>query len=460
MTSLRQRVVEKLADQGLQNALAKALGTVNAKREVALAELVDAPGVKSAAGAMKRDAVGRLWELLEAFEQVLTTAGTTVLWARDEADVRRYVAEIASAHKVHRTVLSKTMVGEELGLEQALKDAGSSVVQTDVGERVVQLAQQRPSHITAPCLHLRAEDVGRILSTKANLPYSDDPEQLSRSIARSLRPHFLAAQMGVSGANVLVAKTGNIVCVENEGNVRMSITVPPVHVVVTGVEKVVPTLDDARLVLALLPRMATGQRATCYTSILEPTPLPGQHRYVILVDNGRSALFGAGPFRDLLRCIRCGACMNVCPVYQRVGGHAYNGTYPGPIGIAMAGGNGTSDTVDGLQLCTLCGACSEVCPVEIPLDRLILLGRAQARPHRSARDVRQERRALSWYRRAMSGRARYRLSDWAHRLGVAWFPGTVARVEGNLGWREERRAPKPAGRLFRSWWHSRRKRGD
>jgi len=460
MSELRETVREKLADVGLQEALTRALASSNEKREELLEELKEVEALKDSAAEIRRHAVGWMWQLLETLEARLQEAGTTVLWARDKTDVRRYVAEIASAHRVSRTVLSKTMVGEELGLERAVKDAGSSVVQSDVGERVVQLAHQQPSHIILPCIHLRAGDVGKILHEKGRMPYSEDPTELSRGLGKSLRPHFLGAHMGVSGANFMVADCGTIVCVENEGNIRMGYSVPPVHVVVTGVEKVVPTRDDARLLLSLLPRMATGQRATCYTSFLGPAPLPGQSRYVILVDGGRSELFGAGPCRELLHCIRCGACLNVCPVYRRVGGHAYNWVYPGPIGIAMAATIAPDEAVEGLSLCTLCGACSEVCPVRIPLDRLILLGRATSRGRRNVAGRRQERRGLRWFRRAMSGRARYRLSDWGHRLGLAWFSGKVAAIQDKLGWQGDRAAPTPAKRLFRIWWAGRKKRGD
>lgn len=460
MSGMREIVRDKLADAGLQEALGRALDSSNTKSEAALAELDHVPGLKDAAAEIRRHAVGRMWHLLEIFETRLREAGTTVLWARDATDVRRYIAEICSVHKVSKTVLSKTMVGEELALEQSIKDAGSSVIQSDVGERVIQLAQQSPSHIILPCVHLRSADVGKILHEHGRMPYSEDPTELSRGLGKSLRQHFLGAHMGVSGANFLVAETGTIVCVENEGNIRMGYSLPPVHVVVTGVEKVLPTRADARLLLSLLPRMATGQRATCYTSFLGPAPLPGQSRYVILVDGGRSKLFGAGPCRELLHCIRCGACLNVCPVYRRVGGHAYGWTYPGPIGIAMASTLAPDEAIESLSLCTLCGACSEVCPVRIPLDRLILSGRAAARSRRKGAEVRQERRALRWFRRAMSGRVRYRMSDWGHRLGLAWFGGQVAALQERLGWRGERTAPEPAKQLFRGWWAQRHKKGD
>ncbi len=457
MSTLRERIAARLADTSLQEALAKALATVRTRSQGALAELADVDGTREGAGQLRHASVARMGRLLETLEQRLVDGGTTVLWARDAADVRRYVAEISSRYGTRRAILSKTMVGEELELEKCIHDAGMAVVQTDLGERVVQLAGQKPSHITAPCLHMPAAEVGKVLHEKGRLPYSDDPEQLSRSLARALRPQFEQAHIGFGGANLLVAETGTIVCLENEGNVRMGYTLPPVHVVVTGIEKVVESMADARRLLALLPRHATGQRATCYVSMLAPTPFPGQDRYVILVDNGRTELFNGGPFRDLLRCIRCGACMNICPVYERIGGHAYEWTYPGPIGIAMAplvGPDGPA--TDGPQLCTLCGACTEICPVRIPLDRLILLGRAKARERRAAMELGLERSALRWFRRAMGDRASYRLADWGHRLGLSWFPGRVTRLERRLGLHDERAAPRPAKMLFRTWWKRRR----
>ncbi len=451
MADLRDIVREKLADNALQAALARALGIVRGKRTAAVSELASFEDAKAVAAAVRSNAVQRLKDYLPQLEARLADEGTHVLWARDAAEACRMIVDIARQRSVRRCVMSKSMVAEEIGLEAALKNAGTVVVQSDLGERVVQLAHQKPSHITAPCLHLSAAEVGRILHEKSGIELSSDPEKLSRAVARTLRPVFLDAQMAVSGVNFAVAETGNLVLVENEGNGRMGYTMAPVHVAVTGIEKVVGTLADAAALLAVLPRSATGQRATCYVSILPPRPFPGQERFLVLVDNGRSAAFGAGPMRDVLRCIRCGACMNACPVYERVGGHVYGWTYPGPIGIVLAPFLGPQEVrAEISDLCSLCGACTEVCPVGIPLDRLIVLARGLSHSCRPAAVVKRERSALEWFGRAMGGRVSYRLSHLGHKLARAWFPKKLARTEAELGWSGVRTAPGPAAVLFRS----------
>ncbi|MBM4353537.1 MAG: lactate utilization protein [Deltaproteobacteria bacterium] len=457
MTDLRDTVREKLADRALQEALARSLGIVRDKREGALAELASFGDAVDAASRVRYQAVQRLRELLPQLESRLVGEGTHVLWARDAAEACRKVVDIARQRSVLRCVMSKSMVAEEIGLDAALKAAGTAVIQSDLGERVVQLAHQRPSHITAPCLHLSAAEVGRILHERSGIELSTDPEKLSRSVAKALRPVFFDAQMAVSGINMAVAETGHLVLVENEGNCRMGYTLAPVHVAVMGLEKVVASLQDAGTLLSVLARSAMGQRATCYVSLLPPRPFPGQERYLVIVDNGRTDAFGAGPMRDCLRCIRCGACLNACPVYERVGGHAYGWTYPGPIGIVLAPFLGPSEVRGEISnLCSLCGACTEACPVGIPLDRLIVLARGLSHPYRPADAVRKERRFLKWFGAAMGGRLRYRLSHLGHRLAGAWFPERTRQLEASLGWSGTRAAPRPAAELFRKRFRKRR----
>jgi L-lactate dehydrogenase complex protein LldF len=457
MEGMRDTVREKLADPALQAALARALGIVRGKRDAALAELASFEDAVAAASAVRRQAVQRLKDYLPALESKLVGEGTHVLWAADAAEACRKVVDIARRHSVRRCVMSKSMVAEEVGLEAALKAAGTLVIQSDLGERVVQLARQRPSHITAPCIHLSAAEVGRILHDKSGVELSADPEKLSRSVARALRPVFFDAAMAVSGANFAVAESGHLVLVENEGNGRMGYTLAPVHVVVMGLEKVVGTLKDAGTLLSVLGRSATGQRTTCYVSFLPPQPFPGQERFVVIVDNGRTDAFEAGPMRDVLRCIRCGACMNACPVYERVGGHTYGWTYPGPIGIVLAPFLGPEEVRGEIaDLCSLCGACTEVCPVGIPLDRLIVTARGMSHRHRAPKVVQKERSALRWFARAMGGRAGYRLSHFGHRLAGRWMPERLRRMEIALGWGGTRTAPRPAADLFRTRFRKRR----
>ena len=441
----------RLADERLQAALKKALGTVRAKSAESLAELEDPDAARETAGRIRQGNIQHLGSNLEQLEARLTAAGTEVLWAETAGDVRNHVISIARENLILRAILSKSMVAEEVDLEHGLRAAGVNVVQTDLGERIVQLAGERPSHITAPCLHMSAGQIGRVLQVKTGMAYSDDPEDLCRYLASSLRPVFGRGQLGISGANLAVSRSGQLVMVENEGNVRMGYTLPSVHVVVVGIERTVGTIEEAGMLLSLLPRMATGQRFTSYVTVLSPVPLPGQKRTVILVDNGRSRVFRAGPFRDLLRCIRCGACMNICPVYERVGGHAYQWTYPGPIGIALAPFMGPAESAPALpHLCTLCGACTEVCPVRIPLDRLIVLARdlvgQEASRDAASRQMSSALKIFSWFFR---GRVRYRLSHWGHKRLTGMFPGRAARLNESMGWEGPRCPPLPSRRLFR-----------
>lgn len=457
-SEFRQMVVGKLEDETLQRALSKALNTVRIKSPLALRELRDVEGHRDEASRRRGLDANDPATLLLQLEANLRREGTEVLWAKTDGDARALVAGIARKHGVTRAILSKSMVAEEVELEQGLKGAGVVAIQTDLGERIVQLAGEKPSHITAPCLHKTAGQIGRLLTEKMGMEATDSPHAISRFLAQRMRPVFLKAQMGVSGANLAVAGTGHLVMVENEGNVRMGWTLPPVHVVLVGIDKVMNDFSEMEHIVNLLPRMATGQRITCYVSVLAPAPLPGQKRYVVLVDNGRSTLFREGPFRELLKCIRCGACMNVCPVYEKVGGHAYGWTYPGPVGIAMMplmGPPGMASMAS--SLCTLCGACSDVCPVRIPLDKLIVLGRARANRLKAKKDYRRERRLFGSVRWAFGGSGRFRFTHWGHRLGARTWPSLVRRVEGRMGWDGERLAPQPAKELFRKKFRRRAK---
>lgn len=446
-------VSAKLADEQLQRALAKALGVVRHKSGVALSELTDASADMEYLGRLRRNHIGRLGELLQQFEKHLQGEGTHVLWAQDGGEACRIIVELARSRGIRSAVLSKSMVAEEVGLESALERAGIVATQTDLGERVVQVAGQRPSHVTAPCIHMTAQQIGELLATRLGMPATADPEAISRFLAHHLRPAFLEAGMGVSGANLAVASTGQLVMVENEGNVRMGYTLPALHVVIMGLEKVVGTPEEALDILSVLPRVATGQRASSYVSWLSPKPLPGQERFVVLVDNGRSAMAQAEVHRLVLGCVRCGRCMNVCPVYERVGGHAYGWTYPGPIGLALAPFLSPDDVAaDVMNLCTLCGACSDACPVRIPLDVAIVLGRALVRKRMDPAELEIQQRWARRFASAWGSPTKYRWSHTAHHMAIRWAPKKVARMAQSVGWGDQRPAPKPARQLFRDWW--------
>ena len=267
-------------------------------------------------------------------------AARTVLWAKDGAEACRLIVDIAKQHDVKKATKSKSMLSEEAGLNQALEAAGIQPVETDLGEYILQINDNEPpSHIIAPVIHKSKEEIADLFARVHNKPRLTDIPEMTREAREVLRSHFLSADMGISGGNFLVAETGSVALVTNEGNGRMVTTVPKVHVVITGIEKVIPTLEDLSLLLRLLIRSATGQPISNYVSLLTGTKGKGdhdgpEHMYFVLVDNGRSNLL-ASEFNDMLRCIRCGACMNHCPVYQTIGGHAYGWVYPGPMGSVL-----------------------------------------------------------------------------------------------------------------------------
>ncbi len=327
----------------------------------------------------KERAVTGLPELLARFEENCRAVGGHVHYAADAAEACRLVVEIALARGAGRVVKGKSMATEEIGLNEALEGAGLTVFETDLGEYIVQLAGEKPSHILSPALHKSRYDVADLFEEK--LGRSCDGEniaELCRIARETLRQEFLAADMGVTGANMLIAETGTVVLLENEGNIRMSTTCPGLHVAVAGLEKIVADLEDMAAVLDLLPRSATSQRMPGYLNLYTGPRKPGEpdgpdELHVIILDNGRSRLLADPVLRQSLRCVRCSACLNVCPVYMSVGGHAYGGTYPGPIGSILTPGlSGGAEGADLPHACTQCGACAAVCPVGIDHPRVLL----------------------------------------------------------------------------------------
>jgi L-lactate dehydrogenase complex protein LldF len=315
---------------------------------------------------------------LTLLERRVTDAGGHVHWARDGEDANRIVLEIAGSHGVRRAVKVKSMATEEIGLNHALIAAGIETVETDLGEFIIQLAGEAPSHIIAPAVHLTKDDIADLFRQKLGVDAPAEPVQLAAIARARLREAFLAADMGISGANFMVAETGTLVIVSNEGNGRMCTTLPPLHVAVVGIDKVIPDLESLDVLLKLLPRSATGQKMTCYTSFITgPTWNPGEgglrELHLVLLDNGRTRVLRNVAARETLLCIRCGVCLNVCPVYNHAGGHAYGCTYSGPIGSIL------SPQLLGVKVAgnlpfasSLCGACAEYCPVKIPIPEILI----------------------------------------------------------------------------------------
>lgn len=457
----KARAREKLRDERLQQALARLQTNFVDARARAIAELPDFERFREAAAQIRERVLAHLDVYLEEFEKNATARGAEVHWAATHQEAARIVCEIARRHGVRKAVKSKSMVSEECDLNEALQAAGVEVVETDLGEYILQLAHEPPSHIVAPVVHKNKDEIAALFEREHRRPRQSEIEALCREAREVLRPHFLAADMGISGANFFCAETGSTLIVTNEGNGRMVTTLPRIHVAITGIEKVVPTLEDLATLLRLLPRSATGQSITNYvtlsTGVKGEGDLDGpEHFHIVLVDAGRTALLGTA-LQPMLRCIRCGACMNHCPVYQSVGGHAYGWVYPGPMGSVLTPAYvGLEKALDLPHAATLCNQCGVVCPVKIPLPELM----RKLREKQMARGLRPwpERAALrAWAWLAQRPRA----YAWVLRLGarllkrMAGEKGWLHRLPFGRGWTEGRDFPAPAGKTFRELYRSR-----
>lgn len=330
--------------------------------------------LRQAAHGLRLHAITHLDHYLPLLEENVTKVGGVVHWANDAADARRIVQEIATARGVERIVKVKSMATEEIELNHALQDVGLRVVESDLGEFIVQLAGEKPSHIIAPALHMTKEDIAILFHDKLGVKAPPDPQVLTGIARTRLRKEFLSADMGISGGNFLIAETGTLVILTNEGNGRMSTTLPPVHTAVVGIDKVIPDWQSLSVLLKLLARSATGQKMTCYVGFITGVAEQGPREFhLVLLDNGRTRILQDERARETLLCIRCGACLNICPVYNQVGGHAYGATYPGPIGAILSPQLlGTKIAGDLPFASSLCGACAEICPVKIPIPEILL----------------------------------------------------------------------------------------
>ena len=461
----KARVADKLNDPVLQGNLRLSKGKFVDKRAESIRELPEFEATREAAEAIRNRALRDLDLWLEEFERKATARGGSVLWARDGDEVCRLVIDIARRHGVRKITKSKSMLSEEAGLNQALEAAGIQPVETDLGEYILQINDNEPpSHIIAPVVHKSKEEVADLFARVHRKPRKTDINEMTREAREILRPHFLSAEMGLSGGNFLIAETGSVAVVTNEGNGRMVTSLPKVHVVITGVEKVIPTLEDLCTLMRLLPRSATGQSITNYISVLtgrkRPEELDGvEHMYFILVDNGRVGLLGS-EFQDMLRCIRCGACMNHCPVYQTIGGHAYGWVYPGPMGSVLTPlYTGLDQALDLPHAATLCNQCGVVCPVKIPLPDLL----------RKLREKQVEEGMRPWFERvALRMWAWVATQPWLYALGtkfavryLRWLAGGSDRIRvlaAAPNWTEGRDFPAPEGRTFRELYSERQRR--
>jgi L-lactate dehydrogenase complex protein LldF len=394
-------------------------------------------------------------DVLARFADNVLAAGGHVHWAVDAADANAYITGLARERGVHSVVKGKSMATEETALNDALEAEGIDVVETDLGEWIIQLAHQTPSHIIAPAVHLDRHQVRDILQPVAGPDRQLDsvPEHLAAFAREQLRARFLAADMGVTGCNLGVAETGSVVLVENEGNGRLSSTIPRIHVAVMGMERVVDTWDQLDLMINLLPRSGTGQHISTYTNIVTGPRREGEvdgpdELHVVILDNRRSEVLGT-ELQEILSCIRCGACLNVCPVYRQVGGHAYGWVYSGPVGAVLTPllASNHPEAAELPNASTLCGACMDACPVSIPLQDLLLT----LRRRNAAAEGRGEHAGWSAWASAWSRPLTYRASLKAAALGRP-LTRFAAMAPGLRAWGGGRSAPKPAARSFLQRW--------
>ena len=455
----------------VQEAARRATGNLLRERNNAAAELPEWEDLRNRAREIKANTIDRLDEYLAQFADSVDKAGGKVVWASTAQEASDYVVSLARERGVRTVVKGKSMATEEIDLNHKLADVGVEAIETDLGEYMIQLAGETPFHIIAPAIHKTRQDFGQLFSEHLSIPYEEDPQRLTQIARHALREKFVQADMGITGANFGIAETGTIVLVENEGNQRLSTALPPIHVSVMGMEKVIPTLQDLSVFLALLPRSATGQKASSYVSIITGPRGPGEidgpeEFHMVILDNGRSRILADETMRESLYCIRCAACLNICPVYNSVGGHAYGWVYSGPIGSIitpeLVGIGGAKDLP---AASTLCAACRDVCPIKIDIPHMLLKLRHKATEpdtREAAASKISPSRVEKWMVRAWAASMNSRRA-YAAATGLARLVQRPLLKEGHFrwlppffkGWTESREFPALAPRSFGQLWKER-----
>lgn len=459
--AFHRQAKDALHDAVLTKALRNATDKFAERRTAAIDAVPDWQALREQARQVKDATVANLADYIEQFADNAERAGATVHWARDGDEACAIVGKIAADNQAKRLVKSKSMATEEIHLNLALAKRACEPVETDLGEWIIQLAGETPSHIIVPAIHMTRDSIGELFVDKLGIPPSNDPKTLCAHARERLRHHFANADLGISGVNFGVAETGSILILENEGNVRMTTTMPKVHVAVMGIERVIPRFADLEVFLRLLPRSGTGQHLTTYQSILTGTDSAQQGRggqgpeqlHIVLLDNGRAKIAIDEKMRETLACIRCGACLNACPVYQTIGGHAYGSVYPGPIGAILTPQLAGLHEAKPLPFASsLCGACKDVCPVKIDIPSLLLELRQRAveGTHTEPPAKRSWFEAISWriWSWLVRGPKRFRFATAMARIGQRlplmhrWLPPMAA-------WHSSRELPRLAKRSFR-----------
>jgi L-lactate dehydrogenase complex protein LldF len=429
---------------------------VRAKRDRMANSLPEWERLRETAAAIENHTVSRLADLLEEFESNATKLGATVHWAATPAEHNEIVLGILRKHNVKRVVKSKSMLTEECHLNPFLERHGLEVVDTDLGEWIVQLRDEAPSHIVLPAIHIKREEVGelfhRVIGTPEGLA---EPKPLVEAARIELRNRFMQAEAGITGVNFAIAGTGGFVVCTNEGNADLGVSLPPVHIACMGIEKLIPKAEHLGVFLRLLARSATGQPITTYSSHFHG-PKPGGELHIVMLDNGRSDILGSEDFRRSLNCIRCGACMNTCPVFRRSGGHSYQTTVPGPIGSILAPSRDAQQFHSLPYACSLCGSCSDVCPVKIDLHHQLLTWRKEI----------AVRGLVPWSKRLALGAASFvmrrpKLFVFAGSVGrkvLSWLPRFLVYNRLNP-WGRQRELPVPPKQSFREQYRQRKSKG-
>lgn len=454
---------EALANTQLRRNLRKATTTIRAKRAEVVSEMADWERLRRAGEAIKDDVLANLDTYLVRLEEAVTARGGVVHWARDAEEANQIVLDLIRAEGTDEVVKVKSMATAEIGLNEALQAGGVNAIETDLAELIVQLGEDRPSHILVPAIHRNRAEIREIFSRRmTEKPASDEPKDLAEAARKYLRRKFLSAKVAISGANFAVADTGSIVVVESEGNGRMCLTLPETLITVMGIEKLVPTWQDLEVFLQLLPRSSTAERMNPYTSAWTGvTPGDGPQKFhLVLLDNGRTATLADKVGRQALRCIRCSACLNVCPVYERTGGHSYGSVYPGPIGAILApqlvGDMHDKQAASLPYASSLCGACFEVCPVRINIPEVLTHLRAEAVEAKGK--CTPEALAMAAAAWVFADPKRYEAAQKAGSLSrFLARDGWIKRIPGpGAKWTDSRNAPAVPKESFRTWWRRNR----
>ncbi|MEH2921633.1 LutB/LldF family L-lactate oxidation iron-sulfur protein [Samsonia erythrinae] len=457
-----ERVQQQIDDPVMRHAVANAQDRIGANRQKMVDELEQWDDWRSRAAQIRAHVLDNLDAYLYQLSEKVHANGGTVFFADTREDATQYILQVAQAKQARKIVKSKSMVTEEIGMNAVLEGAGIEVVETDLGEYILQLDKDAPSHVVVPAIHKDRHQIRRILQEKLGYDGPETPEAMTRFIREKIRNDFLSADIGITGCNFAVAETGTLSLVSNEGNARLCTTVPHTHIAVMGMERVVPTFEELDIILTMLARSAVGARLTGYNTWL--TGPKGSEEsngpeafHLVIVDNGRSKVLGS-PFHDILRCIRCGACMNTCPAYRHIGGHGYGSIYPGPVGAVLSPLLGGYDDFKNLPYaCSLCTACDDVCPVSIPLSSLILQHRRTMAENGITPTLERRTVQLFNYANRHSGLWKVGMVVGARAAQLMIRDGKMPFNIGAIkGWTAARDLPDADGESFRSWYKKHR----